>query len=248
MATGNPALTQDSFSGLEIVVNRTDVMTIQGAINKTAILLLCLLLSAGWTWNLYSKTGSVGTVETLMMVGVFGGLAAALVTVFKKSWAPITAPIYAVLEGLFIGGISAALESSYPGIAIQAASLTFGTLFALLLAYSTGFVRATEKFKLGVMAATGGIAIVYFVSMILGFFGVSVPFIHGSGNLSILFSVFVVVIAALNLVIDFDFIEQASKRNVPKYMEWYSGFALMVTLVWLYIEILRLLSKMKERR
>jgi uncharacterized YccA/Bax inhibitor family protein len=247
MPTANPALTTNTFSDLEKVSYDAETMTIQGTINKTALMLLCVLISATLTWRLYF-TGSTHLIPTLSIVGVIGGLITAMLTIYKKNWAPITAPIYALLEGLFIGALSAILEVSYPGIAIQAAMLTFGTLGALLLAYTSGLIQATEKFKLGVVAATGGIAIVYFVSIILSFFGIQIPFIYGSGMVSILFSLFVVVIAALNLVIDFDFIEQGARRRAPKYMEWYGAFALMVTLIWLYIEVLRLLSKMRERK
>jgi uncharacterized YccA/Bax inhibitor family protein len=159
-----------------------------------------------------------------------------------------TAPIYALLEGLFLGGISAIFEAQYPGIVIQAVSLTFGTLFCLLLAYRSGIIKVTENFKLGVAAATGGIALIYLATLVLGLFGVRMPFIHESGLIGIGFSLFVVVIAALNLVLDFDFIESGAKSGAPKYMEWYAAFGLMVTLIWLYIEILRLLAKLRSRR
>jgi uncharacterized YccA/Bax inhibitor family protein len=172
----------------------------------------------------------------------------AIVTVFKKEWAPITSPIYAVLEGFVLGGISSIFEASYPGIVIQAVGLTFGTLFALLIAYRSGLIKATENFKLGVVAATGGIFLVYMISFVLSFFGTTIPFIHESGTIGILFSLFVVVVAALNLVLDFDFIERGAESGAPKYMEWYAAFGLLVTLVWLYIEILRLLSKLRSRR
>jgi uncharacterized YccA/Bax inhibitor family protein len=160
----------------------------------------------------------------------------------------VTAPIYAALEGLALGGISALFESHYPGIVSQAVFLTFGTLAALLIAYRSGWIKATENFKLGVAAATGGIFFVYLISFVLSFFGVSIPLIHGSGIFGILFSLFVVVIAALNLVLDFDFIEQGAEQGAPKYMEWYAAFGLMVTLIWLYLEILRLLAKLQQRR
>jgi uncharacterized YccA/Bax inhibitor family protein len=160
----------------------------------------------------------------------------------------VTAPIYAALEGLALGGISAVFESRYPGIVSQAVFLTFGTLAALLIAYRSGWIKATENFKLGVVAATGGIFFVYLISFVLSFFGVSIPLIHGSGVFGILFSLFVVVIAALNLVLDFDFIEQGAEQGAPKYMEWFAAFGLMVTLIWLYLEVLRLLSKLQQRR
>jgi uncharacterized YccA/Bax inhibitor family protein len=193
----------------------------------------------------YSAADSMGI---WVLGGAIGGFIVALVTVFKKQWAGVTAPLYALLEGLVLGGISSLLEARYPGIVIQAVGLTFGTLFGLLFAYRSGLIKATENFKLGVVAATGGIALVYLATMLLGFFNISMPYIHESGLIGIGFSLFVVVIAALNLVLDFDFIENGAAQGAPKYMEWYAAFGLMVTLIWLYIEILRLLSKMRSRR
>jgi uncharacterized YccA/Bax inhibitor family protein len=182
----------------------------------------------------------------LLWTGVIGGLIFCLITSFKSEWAPITAPIYALLEGLVIGGLSAFFEMAYPGIVVQAAGLTFGTLFVMLMAYKSGLIQATEKFKLGVIAATGGIALLYLVSLVMSMFGKPIGFIHEGGTFGILFSGFVVVIAALNLVLDFDFIRQGSEQGAPKYMEWYGAFALIVTLVWLYLEILRLLAKLRK--
>jgi uncharacterized YccA/Bax inhibitor family protein len=179
--------------------------------------------------------------------GLIGGFIVALVTVFKKQWALLTAPMYALLEGLALGGISAIFEARFPGIVIQAVGLTFGTLFCLLMAYKSGMIKVTENFKLGVVSATGAIALFYVVSFLLSMFGISIPFIHGSGIIGIGFSLFVVAIAALNLVLDFDFIENGAARGVPQYMEWYAAFGLIVTLIWLYIEILRLLSKLRSR-
>jgi len=187
-------------------------------------------------------------VNGLMMLGVFGGLGVAILTVFKHHLAKYTVPAYALLQGLALGGISKFFESMYPGIVNQAVMLTFGTLGALLLAYSSGLIKATENFKLGVVAATGGIAFVYLISWVLGMFGVGVPIIHGNSNMSILFSIGVVIIAALNLVLDFDFIEEGAEKGAPKYMEWYGAFGLLVTLIWLYLEILRLLAKLSSRR
>ncbi len=171
-----------------------------------------------------------------------------MVTIFKKEWSPVTAPIYALLEGLLLGGISAMFDQKYPGIAIQAVGLTFGTLFVLLLAYSARIIKVTQKFALGIVAATGGIALFYFAQMILGFF--HIPFlssVNGSGPIGIIFSLVVVAIAALNLVLDFDFIERGVNYGAPKYMEWYGAFGIMVTLIWLYLEILRLLAKSRSR-
>ena len=159
----------------------------------------------------------------------------------------MTAPLYALAEGLFLGGVSSLFEARFPGIVMQAVLLTFGTLFALLMAYRSGLVRATENFKLGVVAATGGIALVYLATIVLGFFGIGIPYIHESGLVGIGFSLFVVVVAALNLVLDFDFIETGVEQGAPKYMEWYGAFGLMVTRVWLYIEFLRLLAKLQSR-
>jgi len=248
MRTANPALNSKTFQEYSSRTDAMDAMTIQGTVNKTAIMLCCLLLTAGWTWNMFYSSGNSAEVMPWMMGGAIGGLVVALITVFKKTAAPITAPIYALLEGLFIGGISSIFEARYPGIVIQAVGLTFGTLFALLFAYKSGLIKATENFKLGVIAATGSIMLIYVASIVLGFFGIRVPFIHDSGPFGILFSLVVVVIAALNLVLDFDFIEHGAERGAPKFMEWYAAFGLMVTLVWLYIEMLRLLAKLRSRR
>jgi len=183
-----------------------------------------------------------------LLVGGIGGLIVALVTVFKKTWAPVTAPLYAALEGLFVGAISAMFEARFPGIVMQAVMLTMGVLAALLMAYKSGLIKATENFKLGVVAATGGIALLYLVNIGMRLFGFDgMGFIHEASTFGILFSVFVVIIAALNLVMDFDFIESGVDAGAPKYMEWYAGFGLVVTLVWLYLEILRLLAKLQSR-
>lgn len=248
MRSSNPALSDGAFRNIGYATDSSHAMTIQGTANKSALLLLCVLLTAGWTWIKFFQSGqAVEAVYPWMMVGAIGGLITAMVTIFKKEWAPVAAPVYALLEGLFIGGLSSVLEAQFPGIVIQAASLTLGTTVAMLFCYSSGIIRATERFKMGVVAATGGIFIVYFASFILSFFGVMPGFVYGNSLFSIGFSLFVVVIAAMNLIIDFDFIDQASKRGIPKYMEWYGAFALMVTLVWLYVEFLRLLSKTRSR-
>ena len=241
--SGNPSLNAKTFSGFDLTTGAT--MTIMGTVQKTALSLLLLMTTALFTWNL--PLGDP-RVNGLMMLGVFGGLGVAILTVFKHHLAKYTVPAYALLQGLALGGISKFFESMYPGIVNQAVMLTFGTLGALLLAYSSGLIKATENFKLGVVAATGGIAFVYLISWVLGMFGVGVPMIHGNSNMSILFSIGVVIIAALNLVLDFDFIEEAAENGAPKYMEWYGAFGLLVTLVWFYLEILRLLAKLSSRR
>ena len=247
MRTANPALNAETFKNLAYGADRENAMTIQGTVNKTGILLALTLIAAAWTWNKFFASGTPESVAPWTMIGAFGGFIVALVTVFKKTWSSVTAPVYAVLEGLFLGGISATFEAQFPGIVIQAVGLTFGTLLCLLMAYRSGLIKATENFKLGIVSATGAIALFYLVTMILGFFGIRMPFIHESGIIGIGISVFIVIIAALNLVLDFDFIEQGSVAGVPKYMEWYAAFGLMVTLIWLYLEILRLLSKLRSR-
>ena len=244
MRTSNPVLNERAFKG-QVAVG--EAMTLQGTVNKTGLLLLCVVVTAAWTWGM-SHSDRPGAAIPWMIGGLLGGFLVALVTTFKANWSPITAPIYALLEGLALGGISAMFEKSYPGVAIQAIGLTFGTLFVMLLAYKSGIVRATQGFKIGVIAATGGIAVFYLVQMILGgFFHITVPAINGSGPWGIAFSLFVVIIAALNLVLDFDLIETGVQMGAPKYMEWYGAFGLMVTLIWLYLEILRLLAKGRRR-
>ncbi|UCH98709.1 MAG: Bax inhibitor-1/YccA family protein [Candidatus Aminicenantes bacterium] len=255
MRTANPALNKKTFVNLGYAEG-TNQMTLQGTVNKTLIMMALLLIAASFTWRMFfSATSAANPAEGAravmpwMIGGVIGGLIVALITIFKKTAAPITAPIYAILEGLFLGALSSFMEARFPGIVIQAVALTFGTLFALLFLYKSRIIKPTENFKLGVVAATGGIFLVYLVTMILRLFGVGyISFIHGSGTVGILFSLFVVVIAALNLVLDFDFIETGTTQGAPKYMEWYGAFGLMVTLVWLYIEILRLLAKLQSKR
>ncbi len=243
--SGNPTLTPTTFDQAGRVVHG-QAMTVQGTVNKTAILLLLTTLAASYTWHLFWN-GQTGSAHLWLMGGAIGGFVVGLITSFKKTWAPLTAPLYAVFEGLFIGGLSCVFERQMPGIVIQAVMLTFGTLAALLAAYSVGLIRASAGFRTGVIAATGGIAIVYLVSMVLGFFGIHIPGIFGNGLIGIGFSVVVVIIAAMNLVLDFDMIESGSKQGAPKDMEWYGAFGLLVTLVWLYLEILRLLSKLNRR-
>ena len=244
LRTSNPTLSPSTFN--QPVAAGEQRMTIQGAVNKSGILLALAILSAAFTWNRFSQDPSAAM--PLVTIGAIGGLIVALVTCFKKEWSPVTAPIYALLEGLVLGGVSAVFNRQWNGIALQASMLTFGTLFAMLAAYRSGLIRATEKFKTGVIAATGGICLMYLVSWILSLFHVNMGFMYGGGMLSIGISVFVVVIAALNLVLDFDVIEQGAQLGAPKYLEWYAGFGLLVTLVWLYLEILRLLAKLNSRR
>ena len=243
LRSGNPALNTKTFSGFDMTTGAS--MTIMGTVHKTALGLLLLMSTALFTWNMPAGDPRA---TGLMIVGMIGGLIVAIVTIFKHHLAKYTVPAYALLEGLALGGISKFFEVMYPGIVNQAVMLTFGTLGALLLAYRSGLIKATENFKLGIVAATGGIFFVYLISWILSWFSVSIPLIHSNSNMSILFSIGVVVIAALNLVLDFDFIEEGSEKGAPKYMEWYGAFGLLVTLIWLYLEILRLLAKLSSRR
>jgi len=248
LKTSNPAFSGSTFTGSAVHVGYGQAMTISGTVNKAGILMLCVLATAAWTWNQFLTTGDASSVGGYTMVGAFGGFIAAMVTIFKKEWSPITAPIYALLEGLFLGSLSAVLETRYHGLPMEAVALTFGTCVCMLLAYRSGLIRASQRFTTGIVAATGGIMLVYFASMILGFFHVQVPGIFGNGPIGILFSLAVVTIAALNLILDFSFIEEGSARGLPKYMEWYGAFGLMVTLIWLYLEMLRLLSKLSGNR
>jgi len=220
-------------------------MTLQGTVNKTLILSVLLVISAGASWNLVQSNPALATI--LMIGSAISGLVLVLASSFKPTWAPVVAPVYGLAEGVFVGVISARYAALYNGIVLQAALLTLGILFALLFAYQSRLIKATENFKLGIVAATGGIFIVYLVSMVLGFFGIQIPLIHESGMVGIGFSLVVVVIAALNLVLDFDFIENGVAHGAPKYMEWQAALGLLVTLVWLYIEMLRLLSKLRSR-
>ncbi|MHB8911690.1 MAG: Bax inhibitor-1/YccA family protein [Lysobacter sp.] len=251
MRSGNPALKDSTFLDLNsgtVVQGAGAAMTLNGTVNKTAFLLVLTLAGALYTWNLFFASNGSANLMPYILVGGIGGFVVAMVTIFKKTWAPVTAPLYAGLEGVFIGAISAMFELRFPGIVMQAVGLTFGTLAALLMAYRSGLIKVTENFKLGVVAATGAIFLLYLVNMGMRLFGFEgMGFIHDSGWLGIGFSAVVVVIAALNLVLDFDFIEQGVEQNAPKYMEWYAAFGLLVTLIWLYLEMLRLLSKLQSR-
>ena len=230
------------------------VMTVNGTINKTGLMLLIVIFAATFTWRKFFGAFDPTVPGALppgvigwMIGGAIGGLITALITTFSPRRAAMTAPIYAVFEGLFLGAISAMFEAMYPGLVMRAVSLTFGVFFIMLLLYRSGTIRATEKFKTVIFAATGGIALVYLVSFVVGMFGINVGFLHGNSMLSIGISLFIVVVAALNLILDFDMITQGTNARAPKYMEWYGAFGLMVTLIWLYLEMLRLLSKLASR-
>ncbi len=249
--SSNPALNQKTFDDFKYAATADETMTLQGTINKIFLLIFLVMGGAAVTWYMAIKGVQAGNgtpvVIPVMIAGLIGGLITCLITVFKKEWAGITAPIYAVLEGLFLGAISAFFEVMYPGIAVQAVALTFGTLLALLFIYKSGWIKVTDNFRMGVFAATGAIGIVYLASWIMSMFHIPIGFIHSNGIMGIGFSLVVVVIASMNLVLDFDFIEKGSESGAPKYMEWYAAFGLMVTLIWLYIEILKLLSKLRRK-
>lgn len=237
--SSNPALRDDIFYR-SLLTDTNNMMTIQGTINKTLILLALVIISAALVWENYL------VVLPFLLPAMIGGLVVAVITIFRQEWSPFTAPAYAVLEGVILGGISGFMNVMYPGIVVQAVALTFGVFFLLLIVFSTRLIQVTETFKLVVIGATGAIALLYLADIVLGFFGRPVGFIHESGFLGIGFSLFVVVIASLNLILDFDYIKKSVEHGSPKYLEWYGAFALLVTLVWLYLEILRLLGKLRR--
>lgn len=239
MRTGNPTLSEKTFEQVSQTAPGQSTMTVGGTINKTAMLFLVLLLGASISWYQPSPLFIWG--------GAIGGFIIAMVTIFKKEWSPITAPIYAGLEGLFLGGISLQYANMYDGIVFNAVLLTIGVFAAMLMAYRSGLIKVTKRLRMGIVAATGGIALVYIASFILSFFGINISLIHGSGLMGIGFSLIVVGVAAFNLVLDFDMIEKGAQAKAPEYFEWYASFGLMITLVWLYIELLRLLSKLQRR-
>ncbi len=248
LRTGNPALNSSTFETFDsYAVDRSNTMTLNGTATKTGMLLVLLTASAGYSWIELRSAGGIQGVIPHMVGGLIVSLLAGIILWFKREWAAVLAPVYAVAEGLVLGVLSAAYEAKFHGIVFQTVCLTFGTLFSLLTAYRTGLIKPTENFKLGVFAATGAVALLYLVNMIMHFCGMGIGFLHDSSWLSIGISGVIVIIAALNLVLDFDFIEHGVEHGAPKYMEWYAGYGLLVTLVWLYVEILRLLSKLNSR-
>lgn len=218
-------------------------MTLSGTIARSATLLLLVILGTTFTWS--QAATPVGQMVTIG--GAIGGFIVAMVTIFKKTWAPFTSPLYALLQGLFLGGVSAIYNAQFEGIVLQAVMLTFGTLAAMLFLYQTRIIRVTSTFRAVVFGATAGILVMYLASFVMSFFGVSMTFLHDSSPMGIGISVVIVIVAALNLAMDFDLIEQGIAARAPRYMEWYCAFGLMVTLIWLYLEILRLLAKLNRR-
>lgn len=244
----NPLLNEKAFRRVDQLVQTAgESMTIEGTINKTAFLLLLVAATAAWVWTRYFQTLDPATVMPYLWAGLIVGLVAALVTIFLPAWARISAPVYAAAQGLALGAISAFYEQQLHGIVFQAVGLTFGVLAVMLIAYRTGVIKVTDRFRMIVVAATGAIALLYLVSIVLSFFNISIPFIHQGGTFGIIFSLVVVGIAAMNLALDFDYIQRGVEHGAPKVLEWYAAFGVMVTLIWLYLEILRLLAKIRRR-
>ena len=252
MRASNPVLNESTFDSEAQFTTGPGRMTLGGTVMKTSALVIILLTTGALSWTqLHASMANGGSRPGWYMLALIGGslgaFVVAMITSFVPKASPITAPLYAALEGVFLGLVSALFEGMYAGIVFQAVALTISVLVCLLFLYATRVIAVTENLKIGIVAATGAIALVYLASMVLSIFGVSIPYIHGSGIIGIIFSLVVVGIAAMNLVLDFDFIEQGAKQPTPKYMEWYAGFGLLVTLVWLYLEILKLLAKLRGR-
>lgn len=247
--TGNPALKSDTFNGLSVAADEP-AMTMASTVNKIVILMILTILSAFVGWQLVptATNATISSGAALVALGApFLGLALAIAIIFKKQWAPALTPVYVMCEGLFLGVISKVFNAQYQGIALTAVILTFGILACMLVIYQSGLIRVTEHFRMAVAAATGAIAVYYIFNLLFGLFAHhNLPLIWDSGSAGIIFSIIVVIVAALNLVLDFDFIEQGARHRLPKYMEWYAGFGLMVTVIWLYLEILRLLAKSRS--
>jgi uncharacterized YccA/Bax inhibitor family protein len=245
MNSGNPILKENRFVTQSGAISTAGTMTVEGTMNKIGILFAILALGAGWSWA-DLVWGDVSIVSGKMIFGLVGGLILGLVTAFKADWSPYTAPLYAFCEGMLLGGLSSIFNARYPGIALQAVLITFGIFAVMLAIYRFRIIQVTQRLRIGIVAATMGIALFYFMTWIFSLFGISIPFFSGGGIFGIVFSLIIVGIATFNLLLDFDFIEQAAAAGAPKFLEWYGAFGLMVTLVWLYVEILRLLARSKE--
>jgi uncharacterized YccA/Bax inhibitor family protein len=239
METSNPLLKREGAFIPSMA--QTEVMSLQGVINKSGILLLLCIGSAAFAWTHPELRGP------LLVVGLVGGLIACLVGIFKPTTCPVTAPLYAVLEGLVLGAISYVFQTQFRGIVVNALLLTFGVLALMLMLYTSRTIRVTSGLAKGIFAATAAVAIVYFIDLLLNMFGTRMPLIHQGGVLGIGISVVIAGIAAFNLLLDFAVIENAVNSRSPRYMEWYCGMSLLITLVWLYLEILRLLAKLRGR-
>lgn len=245
--TGNPGLNDKTFASLPRTALADERMTLQGTVNKSFLMLVVLLAAAFWTWSQYLTSNNPATIAVPMVVGAIAGFVLALIISFRMTSAPYLALPYAACEGLFLGGISAELERRYPGVAIQAVGLTFGVLAAMLIGYKTGLIRVTQRFRAIVFGATMAIVLLYVAAMVLHLFHVGTPFLYGSSRLSLGLSLVIIAIAALNLALDFDMIDTGVSQGAPRFMEWYCAFGLLVTLVWLYLEILRFLGNARQR-
>lgn len=246
--TRNPIFTPQSFTGSFAIDASVAPMTVRGTATKIGILLALAVVGAMVPWIQFSTTRNPALIMPWMLIGSLGGFATAIATRFKQEWSPVTAPLYATLEGLALGTISILIDLRYPGIAMKAVALSFSVVAVMAFLYQSRIVVVTDKLRMGVIAATGGIMIAYLADMVLGFFGIHLGILSGGGMLGIGISLLVVGVAAFNLLLDFDFIEQASAAGAPKQLEWYAAFGIMVTLVWLYLEVLRLLMKLQDRR
>jgi uncharacterized YccA/Bax inhibitor family protein len=247
LRTSNPTLNEKVFQSAGFAVTGSETMTIKGTINKSIILLLLIIASAAWIWSKFLNNPEL-SIQGWLIGGAIGGFITALLISFKKEWSPMLAPVYALLEGLFLGGISAIFNLEYPGIVTQAVALTLGVMFIMLFIYRSGLIKVTQKLRFIIMGATAAIALVYLVIFIISLFGVHVSAMYDSSPLGIGISLIVIGVAAFNFLLDFDLIEKSSQTNLPRYMEWYAAFGLMVTLIWLYIEMLRLLVRLANNR
>ncbi|HJT23463.1 MAG TPA: Bax inhibitor-1/YccA family protein [bacterium] len=244
--SSNPTLSDKIFDKAG-TAKRADAMTIQGTVDKLFVLTVLMLAAATATWVWSGTPEMVGLAMGLALIGCLGGLLVGMVLCFNMTWAPFLAPVYALCQGLCLGAVSLVYERAYHGIVVESLGLTISVLLVLLFAYKTRLIQVTDHFRAGVIAATGAIALLYLVEWILGFFNIFIPYINDSGPIGIAFSLLVVFIASMNFVLDFDFIERGAEDGAPKFMEWYGAFGLLVTLIWVYLEILRLLAKMRRR-
>ncbi len=250
MQSSNPALTRDPFSRYHSPVDTDKTMTLSGCINKAGFLILLVIFGASLTWqyigSLQTSYGQPAMPSGILWGSLIGGLILAMIIIFKPTTAPFLSPVYALIEGALLGAISMFMEIRYPGIAMQAVVGTFGVFALMLFTYRTGLIKVTEKFRSIMMMAVGGIFLIYMVSFLGSLFGFNLPYIHEGGPIGIGFSVVVCGIAAFSLLLDFDLIEKGAQQRAPKFMEWYAAFSLLVTLIWLYLEILRLLGKSRK--
>lgn len=247
----NPVLSEKIFRR-EASLDASGTMTVKGTALKSIVLALIVFAGAAYTWKIFNESINPSSIQPWMWGGLIGGFVVAMIISFKPNFAQYLAPVYAVLEGLFLGAISAMFNAAFaetaPGIVMNAVLLTMMTAFVMFLLYRSRLIKVNEKFTKIITAAVGAVALYYIVNIILSLFGVNLVMLHNSGPLSIGISLVIVGVAAFSLMMDFNFIERASEAGAPKYMEWYGAFGLMVTLIWLYLEILKLLAKFAGSR